>query len=154
MAKVKDISRPVGIAGAVLFVIGLILLLAGFAKSAEFKKTEKIKMTFTEPVVSVSEGRDADDNKEYTMHVKYVYNGEERSYIFTRRDRIKVGEMVTFTKYFAPDGTELENDGNPLFAGGGVAMGLSLPGMVVLISETVKKRKQKNAIETDATGSI
>lgn len=118
-----------------LVCAGIILIVLGNIKSSEFKKTEKIKMTFTEPVVSVSEYEDSDGDISYTMKVEYVYNGEKRIHSFTTSKKYNVGEEVTFTKYFTPDGTEIENKGRSLSGAGFGCLGLSLPFVIVMILE-------------------
>ena len=131
--------------------VGVFLIVLSFIKTAEFKKTEKIEVTFTEPVVSVRwKGKDVDnDMNEYEIRVDYTYNGEEKTYTFTERTEknhssYKVGDMKTFTKYFSPDGTETTDVGVPLRIVGFVLFFVSLPWLVFFIftgDYHIKKRK-------------
>ena len=144
-------TRVILVISILILIMGVIFVGIGIKESAEFNRTEKIKMTFTEPVVSVSEGKDADDNKEFTMYVKYVYNGEERTYSFTKRDRTDVGKMVTFTKYFLPDGTEIKNEGKGFIPFGITSIGLSLPGIALFVFNAVTTRKEQKRIAQTQT---
>ena len=117
----------------VIGILGVLLIVIGNTKSAEFNKTEKVKMTFTEPVVSVSQHKDSDGDISYIMRVEYVYKGENRVYSFTNSKKYNVGDTVTFTKYFTPDGTEIENKGSSMTAGGSICIGMSVLLTILLI---------------------
>ena len=129
---------------ALFFTIpGILLIVIGSIKSADFRKTEKIKMTFTEPVVSVSGHTDSNDSTVYTMRVEYEYNGEKRIHSFTKSRKYTVGETVTFTKYFTTDGTEIEDNGKTMSAFGFLCLGLSLPWDIILIMEIRDRIRKK-----------
>ncbi|MBQ6419648.1 MAG: hypothetical protein IJK02_01105 [Clostridia bacterium] len=152
----------------VLFIIGLFLALPasvfmivfGSVKSAEFRNTEKVTVTFTEPSSSVtlrSEYRktgDYDRNDEpkeervyyYEIKVPYTYAGKQYVYR-VKKDRSaddapKVGDLYTFTQTFTPEGELIWDYGSLLFMIGVILAFLSTPVVFFLVRERQKERKE------------
>lgn len=129
--------------------VGIFLIVLGCKKSAEFKKTEKIEVTFTEPVFSVRyAGKDDDGEDTYEIKVKYTYNRLSHIYTITEHTEreygqrsfertpssYQVGDMVTFTKYFTPDGEEIHDIGKNGLRGAGIVITiLSVSWLAVII---------------------
>ena len=112
-------------------LVSLFLVVFGFVKSAQFKKTEKTAVTFYKPISYVSSGtRDDDGEYEYTITVKYEYGGREREYRFTERtstshSSYKVGQMIRFTRHFTPDGNEITDGGKTMRFVGFILLAIS-----------------------------
>lgn len=153
----------------VLFIIGLFLALPagvfmivfGSVKTAEFRKTEKVSVTFTEPSSSVtlrSEYRktgDYDRNGEpkeervyyYEIKVPYEYGGKSYVYHFKKDQTAagnapKVGDLYTFTQTFTPEGEPVRDHGSLLFIIGVILTFLSTPVVFFLVRERQKERKE------------
>ena len=130
--------------------VAVFLVVLGFIKTGEFKKTEKIEQTFTAPVVSVDTRQDSDGDYNHTITIEYKYNGETRTHVIkettgSSRSSYRKGQMVTFTKYFLPDGTEVTDPGKTVRFVGFVLFAVSAPWIVFIgFILTKSKKKKKN----------
>ncbi|MBQ6419646.1 MAG: hypothetical protein IJK02_01095 [Clostridia bacterium] len=157
MKKNNNADFPIKIVFAVpvlFFIVGVVFIPLGIVKSAEFKKAEKIYVSFTEPVSSVTEKTEtnADDETEhfYVIRVPYEYNGQKYVHEFRQEKSVfgktyKVGDLVTFTKTFSPNGQQISNGGTFFLIFGGVSIAVSLPWLILYVAMRPKKGKAEEA---------
>ncbi len=128
--------------------VGVFLVVLGFIRTGEFKKTEKIEQTFTAPVVSVDSWQDSDGDYTHKITIEYKYKGETRTHVIkettgSSRSSYRKGQMVTVTKYFLPDGTEVTDPGKTVRFVGFVLFAVSAPWIIFIGFIIIKNRKKR-----------
>ncbi len=96
---------------AACFLIGAILIGVGIFVNRRYRMAEKIKYTFTEPVVSVSKQTDDDGRVTgYKFRMNYTVDGKQYTYSIQEKTKAySVGDPVTFTVYFYENGKQAVN---------------------------------------------
>lgn len=133
-----------------LLAAGVVSLLYGVVKTVGYKRAEKIRVTFTEPIVSIEPGSRTDSN-DYTKYfnkigVAYVYNGEQRIYTFEEKGKTtsyRVGDPVTFTLTFSANGKVLTDNGPTFLIVAAAILPLPLIFILIMAMPNKKGRRQE-----------